>query len=231
LKDLRVRQALYQAIDVEAIKSQVMRGLSLPTGAMIPTALRSFPQIEPRLLAFDVGRARRLLAEAGYPDGFELGVDCPNNRYVNDERICTAIAGMFAKVGVRVKLNAMPRAQFFQKVDQLDISMHLYGWGGAATDPGFTLTPVLHSRDGTGRGDFNSGRFRDEALDRLIEAAAAEMDPARRSALMLEAFQRVRENVYVIPLHRQVIPWAVRANVKAVHRPDNDVEFLWVRLD
>ncbi|HUP96757.1 MAG TPA: ABC transporter substrate-binding protein [Usitatibacter sp.] len=229
-KDLRVRQALYHAIDIEAIRKQVMRGMSLPTGAMVPTAAMSFPAIEPRL-AFDPARARRLLAEAGYPDGFELGLTCPNNRYVNDERICTALAAMLAKVGIRVNVSAMPRAQFFQKVDQFDHSMHLYGWGGAATDPGFTLTPVLHSRDGKGRGDFNSGRYRDPVLDRLVESIEVEMDSARRRALTLEAFQRTRENVYAIPLHRQVIPWAVRANVKVVHRADNVIEPLWVQVD
>ncbi len=155
---------------------------------------------------------------------------CPNNRYVNDERICTAIAGMFAKVGVKVSLNSMPRAQFFQKVDQFDVSMHLYGWGGAAVDPGFTLTPVIHSRDGKGKGDFNSGRYVDQALDALIDAIEVEMDAAKRRAMMLEAFQRVRENIYTIPLHRQMIPWAARANVDLVHRPDNVVETLWVRI-
>ena len=230
LKDLRVRQALYMAIDIEAIKRQVMRGLALPTGAMIPTLRVSFPALEPRLLPHDVGRAKRLLAEAGFPGGFELGLVCPNNRYVNDERICTAIAGMFAKIGVKVSLNTMPRAQFFQKVDNFDISMHLYGWGGAAVDPGFTLTPVIHSRDGKGKGDFNSGRYADPALDATIDAVAVEMDALKRRAMMLEAFERVRNNIYTIPLHRQVIPWAARANVELVHRPDNVVETLWVRI-
>jgi peptide/nickel transport system substrate-binding protein len=230
-QDLRVRQALYHAIDVPAIQRQVMRGMSLPTGAMVPSAGTSFAEIEPRLLPHDPARARALLAQAGYPAGFELGLDCPNNRYVNDERICTAIAAMFAKVGVKVRLNSMPRAQFFQKVDQFDFSMHLYGWGGAATDPGFVLTPVLRGRDGKGKGDFNSGRYKDGALDRTIDAIEVEMDPTRRRAMMLEALQRVRQNVYTIPLHRQVIPWAVRANVHVLHRPDNVVEALWVRID
>ena len=231
LKDLRVRRALYQAIDVQALQSQVMRGLSQPTGSIVPTASQSFPRLEPRLAPHDPGAAKKLLAEAGYAEGFELQLDCPNNRYVNDERICVALAAMFAKVGVKTRVNSMPRAQFFQKVDQFDISMHLYGWGGAATDPHFTLGTLLRSRDGKGRGDFNSGRFRDEVLDRLIDAQEVEMDPAKRRGLIFEALWRVRENVYVIPLHRQVIPWAVRANVKAVHRPDNVVEALWVRVE
>ena len=229
-KDPRVRRALYQAIDVQAIKSQVMRGLSQPTGSMIPSAARSAPVLEPRLLPHDPAAARKLLFEAGYPDGFELGLDCPNNRYVNDERICVALAGMFARVGVKVRVNSLPRAQFFQKIDQFDFSMHLYGWGGAATDPQFTLGTILRGRDGKGRGDFNSGRFRDEELDRLIDAAEVELDAARREALLLQAMQRVREQVYVIPLHRQVIPWATRTNVNAVHRPDNDVEAAWVTV-
>jgi peptide/nickel transport system substrate-binding protein len=149
---------------------------------------------------------------------------------VNDERICTAIAGMLAKIGVKVRLSTLPRAQFFQQVDQLNITMHLYGWGGAAIDPGFTLTPVLHGRDGKGNGDFNSGRFHDPELDRLIDAIAVEIDAGKRRSMMLEAFKRVRENVYVIPLHRQMIPWAARANVKVVHRPDNVVEALWITV-
>jgi peptide/nickel transport system substrate-binding protein len=231
LKDLRVRQALYHAIDIEAIRRQVMRGQALPTGAMVPTSSESFPEIEPRLLRHDPQRATQLLAEAGYPGGFDLALDCPNNRYVNDESICTALTSMFAKIGVKVRLNSMPRAQFFQKVDQLDVSMHLYGWGGGATDPGFTLSPVLRTRDGKGKGDFNSGRFSDAALDRLIEAVESEMDTGKRRALMLEAFKRVRENIYVIPLHRQVIPWAMRAGVKTVHRADNVVEPLWIRIE
>jgi peptide/nickel transport system substrate-binding protein len=231
LKDLRVRQAFYMAIDIEAIRRQVMRGQALPTGAMIPSVGRTFPDLEPRLFPLDVARAKKLLAEAGYPDGFELGLLCPNNRYVNDERICTAIAGMLAKIGVRVNLTAIPRAQFFQRVDQFDVSMHLYGWGGATTDPGFTLTPVMHSPDGKGKGEFNSGRYRDEALDGLIDSAEREMDPSKRLDLLHEAFRRVRDNVYTIPLHRQVIPWAVRSGVHAQHRADNVLEATWVRID
>lgn len=230
LKDLRVRKALYQAIDIDAIKRQVMRGQALPTGSMVPTVSRSFPPLEPRLLPHDPAKAKQLLAEAGYPNGFDMGLFCPNNRYVNDERICTAIASMFAKIGVNVRLETAPRAQFFQRVDNFDFSMHLYGWGGAATDPGFTLGPVLHSRDGKGKGDFNSGRWTDAELDRMIDASAVEMDVPKRSALMLQALQRARENVYTIPLHRQVIPWATRANVATVHRADNVVTATWTQV-
>lgn len=228
-KDLRVRQAFYHAIDIEAIRTQVMRGQALPTGSMVPAAIASAPALEPRF-AFDPARARRLLAEAGYPNGFELTLLCPNNRYVNDERICTALAAMFSRVGVATRLTSLPRAQFFQKVDLFDFSMHLYGWGGAPTDPGLVLMPVLRSFDGKGKGDFNSGRFKDDALDGLIDASAVEMDPGRRAQELRDALMIVKEKVYTIPLHRQIIPWAARPGVRVVHRADNYLEPLWVTL-
>ena len=178
----------------------------------------------------DAALAKRLLAEAGYPGGFETQLLCPNNRYVNDERICTALVSMWAKVGVKASLLLQPRASFFQRVDQFDFSIHLYGWGGAPTDPLLTLGPLLHSNDGTGRGDFNSGRIRDAELDRLVRAAEGEMDETKRSVLMRQALQRARENAYTIPLHRQVIPWAARSGVSVFHRPDNFVEMLWVKV-
>jgi peptide/nickel transport system substrate-binding protein len=224
LKELRVRQALYAAIDTDAIKAQVMRGNSQPTGAMVPARVASAPSLEPRAVPFDLARAKALLAEAGYPSGFEVQLLCPNNRYVNDERICTAIAAMWAKAGVKASLVLLPRAQFFQRTDQTDFSIHLYGWGGAPTDPALTLGPLLHSYDGKGWGDFNSGRVKDAALDRLIEAADVEMDATKRRALIVEALQRAREQVYTIPLHRQVIPWAARAGLKISHRADNFID-------
>jgi peptide/nickel transport system substrate-binding protein len=231
LRDPLVRQALYAAIDVEAIRSQVMRGQSLPTGSMVPAKVRSPASTEPRLLPYDPAHAKKLLAQAGYPQGFETQLLCPNNRYVNDERICTALSAMFARAGVKTSLVLLPRAQFFQKVDQTDFAIHLYGWGGAPSDPGLVLGPVLHSFDGKGKGDFNSGKFKDAELDRLIDLSAVEMDVAKRATLMEEALQRVRTNAYTIPLHRQVIPWAVRKGVTVFHRPDNYLEMTWVKVE
>lgn len=229
-KDRRVRQALYHAIDIEGIRSRIMRGQARPTGAMVPAAVASDARLEPRLLPYSPDKARALLAEAGYPEGFEVSLLCPNNRYVNDERICTALSAMFTKVGIRTQLSLQPRAQFFQKVDNFDFSFHLYGWGGAPTDPGLTLGPVLSHNDGKGRGDFNSGRFIDPDLDHLIGRIETDMDAPRRRTLILEALQRVRQQVYTIPLHRQVIPWAMRSQVSVDHRADNVLQVAWVRV-
>jgi ABC-type dipeptide transport system, periplasmic component len=147
-KDKRVRQAFYQAIDIEAIKSQVMRGLSVPTGTTLPNPTAAgIPADQQQRLPHDVNAAKKLLADAGYPNGFEVTLDCPNNRYINDEKICIAVAGMLAKISVNVKVNAMPRAQYFPKTQKLDTSFYMLGWGGSTTDAIFMLQPVLHSRN------------------------------------------------------------------------------------
>ena len=149
-KDKRVRQALYHAIDIEAIQKNTMRGLSQPSGAMLPSPLTTTPEIEKRL-PYDRERAKKLLAEAGYPNGFEVTLDCPNNRYVNDEKICQALAAMWAQIGVKVAVNAMPRALYFPKLEKTDTSMYMLGWGGGTTDAIFILQPVLSTLQRQGR--------------------------------------------------------------------------------
>lgn len=229
-KDRRVRQAFYQAIDVEAIHKTVMRGMSIPTAVNLPNPrAMGVPAEMDKRYPFDPVAARRLLAEAGYPDGFELILDCPNNRYVNDEKICVAVAGMLAKIGIRVKVNAMPRSVWLPKIQKLDTSFVLLGWGSGATDALFTMQYVLHSR--TGRdGDFNVGGYQDAEIDAAIAELKSEPDPERRKTAVVRAMRRHHEQVYHIPLHLQVIPWAMRDNVDAVHRANNELRVPWVRV-
>ncbi|MEF9943314.1 MAG: ABC transporter substrate-binding protein, partial [Burkholderiaceae bacterium] len=230
-KDKRVRQAVYQAIEIDAIKAKTMRGASLPSGGITPSTLPSSPEIEKRR-PFDPAAAKQLLAEAGYPNGFEVTLDCPNNRYINDEEICLATAAMLAKIGITTKVSTMPRATYFPKLEKGDTSMYMLGWGGAITDAQTTLDPVLHSQDAkSGKGNFNYGRYLNPKLDALIDAAAIETDAARRKSLVTQALTEHNEQIHHVPLHRQVIPWAMRANVNAIHRPDNWVMGEWVRLD
>ena len=230
-KDVRVRRALYHAVDIEAIRTRLMRGQAYPTGAVMPSPRGSFedPEIE-RRLPFDLERARQLMAEAGYPQGFEVTLDCPNNRYVNDEEICQALASMWAKIGVRIRVNAMPRAQYFAKMEKLDTSMYMLGWGGSITDAETTLTPVYRSRGPGGVGDYNWGQVSNPKLDELAAASSQEADPKKREQLIRAALREHNEQVHHIPLHRQVVPWAVRRNVSAVHRPDNWLEWSWITV-
>ena len=230
-KDKRVRQAFYQAIDVNAINKTVMRGLSVPTGVNLPNpVMAGIPASMDKRYPFDVNAAKKLLADAGYPNGFEVQIDCPNNRYINDEKICVAVAGMVAKIGVNMKVNAIPRAQFFPKAQRLEVSMYMLGWGGATTDAIFTLQPVLHSRNEKGDGDFNWGNYNDPEFDALIDSAKGDTDPAHRQETINKAMQLHHDQVYTIPLHLQVIPWASRANVEVIHRADNWLQATWITI-
>jgi peptide/nickel transport system substrate-binding protein len=229
-KDKRVRQALYQAIDIDAIQKSTMRGLAKPSGALLPSPIQTTPEIEKRL-PYDKERAKKLLTEAGYPNGFELTLDCPNNRYVNDEKICQAIAAMWSQVGVTTKVNAMPRANYFPKLEKLDTSAYMLGWGGATIDAIFVLQPVLASYNGKGDGDYNYGRYTNPKLDELLAKIKVNMEPESRMKDIHDALLAHNAEINHIPLHRQVIPWASRSNVTAVHRADNNVIPYWVKID
>ncbi|MFM9916325.1 MAG: ABC transporter substrate-binding protein [Rhizobacter sp.] len=230
-KDLRVRRALYQAIDIEAMRSRLMRGQSLPTGGVTPSPVGAYgdPELETRL-PFDLPTARQLMADAGYPQGFEVTLDCPNNRYINDEEICQALAAMWARLGVKVRVNAMPRSTYFPKLQRLDTSMYLLGWGGSITDAETTLTPLLRSRGEGGVGAWNFGQVSDARLDQLAAASSKEGDPKKREQLIKAALKEQKDKLLLLPLHRQVVPWGARRNVDVVHRADNWVEFSWIRM-
>jgi len=231
-QDLRVRRAMYQAIDIDAIHKRLMNGLSQPTGGLTPSPLGAYndPALETRL-PFDVAAARKGMAEAGYADGFEVTLDCPNNRYINDERLCLALASMWAQINVKVKVNAMPRVLYFPKLERYETSLYLMGWGGAITDAETILTPVYRSEDrASGAGYYNYGRSKDPKFDQLAAASSSEADPAKREQLIKAALQAYREQLHVLPLHRQAAPWAVRQGVKAVHRADNWLDYAWVTL-
>ena len=230
-KDLRVRQALYHAVDIETMKVKLMNGQSVPTGALTPSPLGGYndAQLEARL-PFDLPRARALMAEAGYADGFEVTIDCPNNRYVNDEEICLALAAMWAQLKIKVKVNAMPRANWFPKMEKLDTSLYLLGWGGSVTDAETTLTPVMRFPAEGGIGLYNWGRVRNEKFETAAIAQNQEPDAKRREELVKTALREYKTQVHLIPLHRQVVPWAARSNVDVVHRADNWLEVPWITI-
>ncbi|ALT78014.1 ABC transporter substrate-binding protein [Paucibacter sp. KCTC 42545] len=230
-KDIRVRRAMYQAIDVETLKTKLMNGLSVTTGSLTPSASASYndPQIEARA-PFDIAAARKLMAEAGYADGFEVTLDCPNNRYINDESICKALAAMWAQLKIKINVNAMPRVTYFPKLEKLDTSLYLYGWGGPITDAESILTPVFRKRGEQGVGAYNYGDVRNDKFDALAAQSSVEVDPAKREQLIKAAITEFKQQFHVLPLHRQVIPWAMRNGVEAVHRPDNWLELSWVKL-
>ena len=231
-KDIRVREAFHLAIDAEALKTGTMRGQSAPTGCMTTAAIGCLAtELETRIPA-DPTRARQLMAQAGYADGFELTLDCPNDRYVNDQAICVAVAAMLGRIGVKLRVDARPKSLYFQKILKHDTSFYMLGWGGGTTDAQSVMDPILHSPEQKSqKGGDNLARYQDAELDRLIDAAGVEMNAARRGSLIVEALRRTQQQFYYLPIHRQMLTWASRANVHAVVMPDNAVRVHWIRID
>jgi len=222
--DKRVRQAMSMTIDREAIKRNLMRGLSIPAGIIVaPGVNGNSPDIDvPTKL--DVDGAKKLLAEAGYPDGFEFRMNCPNNRYVNDEEICQAVVSMWAKIGIKASLVAENMATYSQKFQNFDTSLYMLGWGVATYDAQYTLQSIVRTRTGGADGNFNFSRVSDAQVDKLVDAMKSEVDVNKRNAMLKDALVRVRDEVLVIPIHHQMRPWAMKANVNTVHRSDDRPE-------
>lgn len=224
-KDIRVRQALYQAIDIKTLQRAVMRGFSIPNGTIVSSETNGWSAKAADRLPYDPQAAKKLLAEAGYPNGFEFTLDCPNNRYINDEAIGKALAGMWAKIGVKVKVNAIPRANYFPKVLRYDSSVGMVGWGASTQDALFPLQSLVETVDvKKGNGLSNIGRVSDPELDALIEKIKEEENFDKRNELIEQALLRVNKNIYVLPLHTQVINWALKKNIDAPLRADDRLE-------
>ncbi|HEX4944503.1 MAG TPA: ABC transporter substrate-binding protein, partial [Usitatibacteraceae bacterium] len=231
-KDKRVREAFQTAIDVNALKTQVMRGLSIPTAVMFAPQVSGYQKDLDKVKPADAARAKKLLAEAGYPSGFEVTLDCPNNRYIADEKLCVAIAGMLARIDVKVRVNAMPRAQYFPKIQNFDTSFYMLGWGVPTFDSQYAVQSLLRSHvDKSADGDYNLGKYSNAKVDAAVDKLKTEIDPAKRAALTREILQVHMADVGHIPLHHQVIPWAMRSNVSVVHRADNRLTVKWVRIN
>jgi peptide/nickel transport system substrate-binding protein len=224
LADKRVRQALSMAIDREAIRRNIMRGLSIPAGLMVAPGVNGHSADLDTPTKVDVEGAKKLLAEAGYPNGFELRFNTPNNRYVNDEEIAQAIVAMWARIGVKATLAAENMATFIQKVQNFDSSMYLLGWGVATYDAQYSLQSLIRTRTTGADGNFNFSRISDKEVDRLVDAMKTETDTAKRNAMIREALIRTRDEVLTIPLHHQMRPWAMKAGVTTVHRSDDRPE-------
>jgi len=225
LRDVRVRRAIYHAIDMETIRRVVLRGSTVSAGLPIGSAIGGFvPELNERL-PFDVDAARRLLAEAGVPQGFRLTMGCPNNRYVNDEAICTAIVTMLQRAGIQARLDAIPFGRFLQRGGNREFQFWLLGWS-----PGnFDLSNP--ARELLGEGSFNWGGFQDDVMARAAEAYGQETDTARRLALAREYWTRFQQTLPMVPLHQEPQVFAVRETVADFNlRVAEDLELRQVRM-
>jgi peptide/nickel transport system substrate-binding protein len=231
LKDVRVRKALYQSIDILAIQRSIMRGQSQPTGTIIASQVFGWNKEADKRYPYDVAIAKKLLTDAGYPNGFELTMDCPNNRYINDDEICQAVASMWAKIGVKAKLKTQAMATYFPMLLRFEPTVYLLGWGVPTFDALYSLQSLARSKGAGGDGNYNVGRYSNPQMDALIERIKKETDEKLRFDLIGKALALHHQDVAHIPLHNQVIPWAMKKNVTVHHRADNRVDIRWVKIN
>jgi peptide/nickel transport system substrate-binding protein len=207
-----------------------MRKSAVPTGNMIAPGVNGVdPKLQPRAYPFDLAAAKKLMAEAGYANGFEITLDCPNDRYVNDEQVCQAVAAMLSHLNVRVHVNAMPAAKFFPKAGSRDTSFCFFGYTPVNLDAYNTLNVILSTPDGKA-GQWNVGGYSNPAVDEAIKAVLSEMDPGRRTALVTQALSIHREDIGHIPLYQQGLAWGMKKNVDAALQIDNRVNLTYVTI-
>ena len=238
-KDKRVREAINRSIDVDAIKRTVMRGQSFPTALMVAPGINGYvKELDKRAPLLKPEEAKKLLADAGYPDGFELGMDCPNDRYVNDEKICQAVVAMLAKIGVKVNLRAQTRNLYFAKIlrkgdgKQGDTSFYMLGWSpGGTYDVHNVFEALIQSPNATTKkGLFNVGGYSNAQIDKLADAMEQETDKTKREVMIREATKLYVDDFAYIPLHQQALIWAARKNVSLVQPADNSFPLRFVTI-
>lgn len=231
LKDLRVRKALYQSIDINALQRVTMRGLSQPTGTLVAPQVNGWTEDVHKRMPYDQEGAKKLLAEAGYPQGFEVDFACPNNRYINDEEICQAVTAMWARIGVKAKLRTLPLVTYFPMIQRREASIYMLGWGVPTFDALYSLQSLVRTPGEGGDGNYNMGSYSNQRMDYIVDRVKVETDLPVRNRLLTEGLQLSNDTVSHIPLHNQIIPWAMKKNVEVVHRADNRIDWRLVKVN
>jgi peptide/nickel transport system substrate-binding protein len=230
-KDVRVREALYRAIDVDAINAKIMLGMARPVALPLAPTTNGYDAALDKRPAYDPELAKKLLAEAGYPDGFDFTLDCPNDRYINDEAICQSVVAMWARIGLKVALASQERVRYFAKLARFEADFYMVGWAAAGTKDGHnTLIMNFATPDAT-HGGTNYARYSNPELDRLIDDIARETDQTKRQQLFTQALTIIQKNWVVIPLFLQPTAWAMRKGVHALQLPDDNIRLWRVTVD
>ncbi|MDB5829030.1 MAG: putative transporter, oligopeptide/dipeptide-binding protein family 5 [Variovorax sp.] len=230
-KDKRVRQAFYQAIDINGIQRTVMRGASRPTALMVGPGINGWTAEQDKRLPYDIDAAKKLLADAGYPNGFEVTMNCPNDRYVNDGQICQSVAANLARIGVKINLATETKGTYFPKILRRDTSFYLLGWTPTTYDAHNALTALMACPDDkTGAGQFNLGAYCNPKVDQLTKQIQSETDKPKRDAMIKEAFALHTADVGHLPLHQQALAWGVSKKVELTQMADNYMPFKWMSI-
>jgi peptide/nickel transport system substrate-binding protein len=231
-KDKRVREAIDLTVDTNLINKKIMRGAAHPLGTLIATSINGYDPSFGKPYTPDIAKAKKLMAEAGYPKGFEVTLDCPNDRYVNDEKICQAVASMLARIGIKIDLLAQTKSKYFGKVllqAGNKTSMYMLGWTPSSIDAENSLQNLVACRNAkTSAGQFNLGGYCNPKIDDLIAKIGTETDQAKRNAMIKQAFTMLRNDYGYLPLHQQPLSWGVRKGVKVEQRADDVLDMRYV---
>lgn len=218
--DPKVREAMELAIDREAIQRVVMRGQSVPAGVATPPFVNGWTPELDAYPAPDVEKAKALLAEAGYADGFTVTLDTPNDRYVNDEAISQAVVGMLGQIGIRVTLASRPVAQHSPIILANDTDFYLLGWGVPTFDSAYIFNDLVHTKDGN-YGAYNVGLYSNPDLDTKIQSLGTETDLDKRNATVAEIWEVVKADRVLLPIHNQVLAYAMKEGLDLPVHPEN----------
>ena len=230
LADVRVRRAMSMAINRDAIKQVVMRGQSDPAGMIAPPFVNGWDADMDGSSTTNIEGAKALMAEAGYGDGFSIQLDCPNDRYINDEAICQASVGMLAQIGIDVNLDAKPKAQHFPLLSNLQTDFYMLGWGVPTYDSEYIFNFLVHGRTDK-YGSWNATRFTNDALNEKIVSLASNTDLAARNADIAAIWQVVQDEAIYIPLHHQVLNWGMKSNVGTIVDPGDSPKMKYFELN
>lgn len=214
LSDKRVRQAINMTVNRAQIQKTTMSGQSLPTGTIVPPGVNGYAKELDVIPALDPAKAKALMAEAGFADGFQIRLDCPNDRYVNDEAICKAIVTQLAAIGIKVTLLAQSKTQYFPLIEHTppETDFYLLGWGVPTFDSHYIFSFLYHTRTEK-EGGWNATRFSNPELDRQIDGLTKETDLTRRNQTMAAIWKQLQDETIYIPIHIQTLAYAMKPDL------------------
>ncbi len=231
-RDVRVRQAVAKAINVDAILATIMRGNAEAASQLVSPAMSGYSQANADRPAFDVEGAKALLAEAGFADGFSFGLKCPNDRYLNDEAVCQAVVGMLAQIGITAELDAMPVRNYWPELREDNYDMYLLGWSPGTFDAEHPVRFLVATPNAEKKlGSWNFGGFSNARVDELLPMIQSELDQDKRQAMLDEVAKIIQVEQVYVPMYVQPLVWGTRNNVELTQRPDNFFILRWVNVN
>jgi peptide/nickel transport system substrate-binding protein len=230
--DARVRLASAHALDLEAIDRVIFRGKIEAASQLVPAGISGYSEANQNRPDYNPDRAKALLADAGYPNGFSFGLKCPNDRYINDEALCRAAASMFSAVGLNAKLSTGPVRDYWPQLRADDFDMYLLGWSPGTFDAEHPIRFLMHTPNKEKKlGAWNFGGYSNARVDELLPSIQKEIDPTARQNMVDEVVAITQKEVAYVPLYTQPLIWAAKDNVELTQRADNFFILRWVTIN